>query len=101
MHLDGPQSNRDLRLLTLYHVFAAFLELIFEAAHNSHTHCPGWNRNFGHSSGIEIVRFKPTFAAVETIIGVHPRVVWPVSPTVLCRNENPRCYRRPTGIRDL
>src|SRR5215469_6060789 len=101
MHLDGHQSNHDFRLLTRCNVYAAFLELKLETAHNSHMHRPGWNCNFGHSLGIEIVRFKPTFGAIETIVGVHPSVVWPVSPTVLCRNENPRCYRRPAWIRDM
>src|SRR5215469_17315053 len=83
VHLDGHQSNHDLRLLTRYHVYASFLELKLEAAHNSHMHRPCWNCNFGHSLGIEIVRLKPTFAAVETIIAVHPSVVWPMRPTVL------------------
>src|SRR5215831_3884213 len=101
MHLDGPQSNRDPRLLIRNNLHVAFLELVLEAAHDSQTHRPGWDRNLGRSPGIEIVRFIGTLGAVKTIIGLHPRVVWRVGSTVLCGNENPRGYGRSLRICDL
>src|SRR5215472_13587080 len=101
MYLDGPQSNRYFQLFIRHHFQVPFLEPVLEAVHHSHLHPPGWDRDIGRSCGIEIVGFKRTLTAVETVIGIHPRLVRPVSSTVLSRNENSRCYRHPTAVCDM
>jgi hypothetical protein len=67
-----------------------FLDLVFESSHYRDLNFPRWNCDHRFAACMEVVRFKWPLGANEAVVGVHPRIIRRVSPSIERGKKNAR-----------